>query len=234
MPENQFGQPIGEAVTGWVPSDRPAPKLLTGQHVRLEPLAAEHAEPLFEALCGVEDHSLWTYRADEPPASVGEMARYVAEHAESRQGTTYAVVPTAGPGAGTARGLTSLMRDDPANGSIEVGGVIYARDLQRTAAATEATYLLATHVFDLGYRRLEWKLDRLNEPSARAARRLGFREEGTFRQHLVYKDRNRDTTWFALTDADWARVRPRLEEWLDPANFDQQGRQRRRIDVRGG
>ena len=81
-----------------------------------------------------------------------------------------------------------------------------AASLQRTRAATEAIHLLARYLFDdLGYRRFEWKLDCLNAPSARAARRLGFTYEGRFRNAMVYKGRNRDTDWFAMTDADWPR-----------------------------
>lgn len=223
---NEFGQPVGQSMPGWAGVARPAAAALTGHHVSLEPLAAEHVPALFQHLCGPDDRSLWTYRSDEMPASLAQLAELVA----SAAATTYAVVPT----AGEAHGMTSLLRDDPANGSIEVGSVIYSRDLQRTAAGTEATYLLARHVFGLGYRRLEWKLDSLNVASARSARRLGFREEGTFRQHRVYKGRSRDTQWFALTDRDWARVRPLLEGWLDPDNFDGSGQQRRRLVVPAG
>ena len=224
MPSNEHGQPIGEPVPEWTPRERPAPTALEGHFVRLDPVSAEHAQPLFDSLCGADDQLLWTYRSDEAPSSISEMARYVAALAASTAATTYAVVPTS---AGEARGLSSLMRDDPANGVIEVGAVIYARELQRTPATTEATYLLAKHVFDdLGYRRFEWKLDSLNEPSAAAARRLGFSEEGVFRQHMVYKGRNRDTLWFAMTDADWPGIKTRLEAWLSPNNFDEDGRQR--------
>ena len=119
------------------------------------------------------------------------------------------------------------MRVDPAHGSAEVGAILYARSLRRTRAATEAIHLLARYLFDdLGYRRFEWKLDCLNEPSARAARRLGFTYEGRFRNAMVYKGRNRDTDWFAMTDADWPRIRDAHERWLDPANFDDAGAQR--------
>jgi RimJ/RimL family protein N-acetyltransferase len=87
-------------------------------------------------------------------------------------------------------------------------------------------YLMARHVFDdLGYRRYEWKCDSGNEPSRRAAARLGFTFEGTFRNALVYKGRNRDTDWFSITDAEWPAVRARLEAWLAPENFDAEGRQ---------
>jgi len=80
-------------------------------------------------------------------------------------------------------------------------------------------FLVARHVFALGYRRYEWKCDALNEPSRRAAERLGFTYEGRFRNALVYKNRNRDTDWFSITDAEWPRLAVGFEKWLDPANF---------------
>jgi hypothetical protein len=85
---------------------------------------------------------------------------------------------------------------------------------------TEAMALLASLVFDeLGYRRYEWKCDALNAPSRRAATRLGFVYEGTFRQAVVVKGRNRDTAWFSITDAEWPRLKVAYERWLSPANF---------------
>ena len=79
------------------------------------------------------------------------------------------------------------------------GSVTYGERLKRTRAATEVQYLLAQYVFEtLHYRRYEWKCDALNEPSRRAAERLGFTYEGTFRQAVVYKDRNRDTAWYSI------------------------------------
>ena len=102
--------------------------------------------------------------------------------------------------------------------------------LQRTRQATEAIYLLARDVFDdLGYRRFEWKCDSLNLPSRRAADRFGFIFEGVFRQHMVIKDRNRDTAWFSILDGEWPVVRAAFEAWLAPANFDGEGRQRRSL-----
>ena len=129
--------------------------------------------------------------------------------------------------AGTPVGITSYLRIDHANGTAEVGYITYSAALQRTTAATEAMYLMAAHAFDVvGIRRYEWKCDSLNEPSRRAAARLGFTFEGVFRQAVVTKGRNRDTAWFAITDDEWPRLRAAFEAWLDPANFDDQGRQR--------
>jgi RimJ/RimL family protein N-acetyltransferase len=88
-------------------------------------------------------------------------------------------------------------------------------------------YLMASHVFDhLGYRRYEWKCNALNEPSRRAALRLGFTFEGIFRQHMVVKDRSRDSAWFSMLDREWPVRKKAFEAWLEPGNFDEQGRQR--------
>jgi RimJ/RimL family protein N-acetyltransferase len=88
---------------------------------------------------------------------------------------------------------------------------------------------MISHAFDLGYRRVEWKCDALNEASRRAAARFGFAYEGVFRQHMVIKGRNRDTAWFAITDNDWPRLRTAFETWLAPENFDAQGQQKRAL-----
>ena len=123
--------------------------------------------------------------------------------------------------------MASYLNIVPANGCIEIGHIWFAPPLQKTRAATEAIFLMIRHAFeDLAYRRVEWKCDSLNEASRRAARRFGFTYEGTFRQHMVVKGRNRDTAWFAMLDHEWPRVRAAFERWLDPDNFDAAGRQR--------
>jgi RimJ/RimL family protein N-acetyltransferase len=137
-----------------------------------------------------------------------------------------AILSTAGAGLGIA----AYLRIDPAMGSAEVGSILYAAALQRTTGATEAMALMARHVFDdLGYRRYEWKCDSLNAPSRAAATRLGFRYEGRFRNAVVYKGRNRDTDWFAMTDGDWPGVKAAYAAWLDPENFEPDGAQRRSL-----
>ena len=223
---NEHGQPIGEPVPDWVPRPRPAPVTLVGQTVRLEPLDDTHADSLSATLGSPQDAPLWTYRPDEMPPDRAAMASWVGGVAAWPEWVPFVLVPT----GGVASGLATLMRIESDTGSVEVGGVIVARSLQRTRTATEAMVLLMRHVFeDLGYRRYEWKLDALNAPSAAAARRLGFRYEGRFRNAVVYKGRNRDTDWFAMTDDDFARLRSAYDGWLDPTNFDADGRQRRSL-----
>ena len=128
-------------------------------------------------------------------------------------------------GSGAVRGFASYLRLDPPNGAVEIGSILYSPTLQRTTAATEAIYLMIRHAFANGCRRVEWKCDALNAPSVAAGERLGFRYEGTFRNATHYKGRNRDTAWFAITLEDWPETRAALESWLDPSNFDAEGRQ---------
>src|SRR5204862_1171815 len=130
---------------------------------------------------------------------------------------------------GQPAGVARYLRIAPANGSIEVGHIHYAPRLQRRPAATEAMYLLMMRAFELGYRRYEWKCDALNALSRAAAQRLGLSFEGIFRQAGVYKDRNRDTAWYAAIDSEWPALREAFEAWLAPGNFDGEGRQRTRL-----
>lgn len=224
MPEtNAFDQEIGDVVPDWSPRPWPTPVRLEGRYVVLEPLTTEHAADLHAALCGPDDRALWTYRPTEPPAGVPEMAALIQEHLDADGMETFALAPV----GERAQGIASYMRIEPAHGQVEIAGVLYARTLQRTRAATEAIHLTMAHAFDtLGYRRFEWKCDALNEPSRRAAARLGFHYEGRFRNHLVTKGRNRDTDWFSVTSEEWPALRAAHEAWLDPANFDEHGVQR--------
>ncbi|WP_028652427.1 GNAT family N-acetyltransferase [Nocardioides halotolerans] len=224
MPEvNEFGQPVGDVVPGWAPRARPDAVTLEGRYVVVAPLAPDHAADLVASVCGQDDRSLWTYRPTEPPADLEEMTAFIARTLTTPDLLSFVLVPRGRAPAGIA----SYTRLDPATGQVEVAGVLFARALQRTRAATEAIHLLMRYAFDdLGYRRFEWKCDALNEPSRRAALRLGFTYEGRFRNHMVTKGRNRDTDWFSVTDAEWPAVRAAHERWLDPANFDDEGHQR--------
>ncbi len=208
----------------WKPVPAPGPVTLRGRYVTLEPLDAErHAAALWQAVRGHDE--LWAWLADGPYGSQAALRRALAEKQAARDAVFLAIVPAA---TGLAAGYASFMRIDPANGVVEVGNILLAPALQRTTAATEAMALMAGHVFDyLGYRRYEWKCNAENGPSRRAALRLGFTFEGIFRQHMVVKGRNRDTAWYAMLDHEWPARKQAFEAWLDPANFDSEGRQKR-------
>jgi RimJ/RimL family protein N-acetyltransferase len=216
------GPPVEPLPSGRTPEREPLP----GIQVRLEPVeVAEHAPSLYVlSHTRAEDAALWTYLPYGPFADRGAFERWLVERARSSDPLFFAVIEEQ---SGRACGMTSYLNIVPAHGSIEIGHIWFAPPLQKTRAATEAIFLMMRHVFDdLGYRRLEWKCNALNEASMRAARRFGFTYEGTFRQHMVVKGRNRDTAWFALLDREWPAVRAAFERWLAPNNFDAAGRQR--------
>lgn len=227
---NALGQPIGEPLDGWEPRPLPPPAPLEGRLCRLEPLdPARHLEALFAANSLDADGRNWTYLPYGPWDSIESYGAWFEAAAASADPLWFAIVSRE---SARAIGVASYLRIDPANGAIEVGHLAFSPLLQRTAAATEALYLLARRAFEeLGYRRLEWKCDSFNEPSRAAALRLGFRYEGMFRQAVVMKGRNRDNAWFSMLDGEWPAVRAALEAWLDPANFDEQGRQRRALSA---
>jgi RimJ/RimL family protein N-acetyltransferase len=209
----------------WRPAALPAREPIEGNLVRLEPLEAlKHGDDLFAETAGAD--STWDYLGYGPFSGRDEFARWLEHRAPLDDPLTFAIIDRA---SGTARGLASFMRMDPANGVIEIGHIWLSPRLQRTRQATEAIYLMSRYAFELGNRRLEWKCDALNAASRRAAERFGFVLEGVFRQHMVIKGRNRDTTWYSITDAEWPSRRAAFEAWLAPGNFDSGGRQRRAL-----
>jgi RimJ/RimL family protein N-acetyltransferase len=200
--------------------------VLHGDHVALHPLDPErHGDDLYAAAHDQRDPLIWKYLAYGPwPDDRAGFDAHLAEQAASTDPRFYAVVLK---DTNKAVGVVSYLRIDAVHGVIEIGHIWFGPALQRTPAATETVYLLARHAFDdLGHRRLEWKCDAANARSQAAARRFGFTYEGTFRQHMIVKGRNRDTAWFAIVDGDWPAVRAGFEAWLAPENFARDGTQR--------
>jgi RimJ/RimL family protein N-acetyltransferase len=227
-PTNAFSQPIGHPLPDWTARPAPPRTPLGGRFCRLEPLEAKrHAAALHEAHSFDAEGRNWTYLPYGPFESAAAYSRWV-ESAESQEDPQFfAIVLEA---SGRPVGVASFLRIVPEMGVIEVGHLSFSPALQRTPAATEAMFLMMRRVFrELGYRRYEWKCDALNAPSRRAAERLGFRYEGTFRQMHVVKGRNRDTAWFSILDSEWPGLEPAFERWLAPGNFDDAGAQRRSL-----
>jgi RimJ/RimL family protein N-acetyltransferase len=216
--------PLGD----WKPRPRPARSALEGAYCRLEPLdPARHGDELFAASLapGAEDRFRFLF---ESPDDRAGFAAWLARAAASEDPLYFGVIDRA---SGRCEGRQALMRIVPEHGVIEVGGILWGPAIARTRVATDALFVSARHAFDeLGYRRFEWKCNARNAPSIRAARRFGFKYEGTFRQHMVSKGQNRDTAWFSITDGEWPRLRRAFERWLAPANFDPQGRQLARLE----
>jgi len=210
----------------WTPAARPARDAIEGELVRLEPVDVErHEKDLYAAQAGAPE--IWEYLPDGPFAGAADFHRWLVGRAASDDPLFYSIVDRA---SARALGMASYLRITPDHGVIEVGYIWYSPALQRTRMATEAMYVMARQVFDdLGYRRYEWKCNALNEPSRRAALRLGFTFEGVFRQHMVVKDRNRDTAWYSMLDSEWPAAKAAFEAWLRPENFDAGGRQLRAL-----
>lgn len=219
-------QPIGAALPDWRPPPYPATAALTGRYCELVGLdAAAHTAPLYAAFQEDAKGSDWTYLPYGPFATEADFEQWTRWAAGSSDPLFFAIRDE----RGHVSGVASYLRIHPDVGTVEVGHIHFAPRMQRTRAATEAMVLMMRHAFELGYRRYEWKCDALNAPSRRAALRLGFTFEGVFRQATIYKGRNRDTAWYAVIDAEWPRLRDRFESWLDPANFDDRGRQVRAL-----
>jgi RimJ/RimL family protein N-acetyltransferase len=207
------------------PAQRPTPVVLPGRMVTLSPFhQASQAKALYDATHGPEKDNLWRYMNEGPFAGPAEYEAAFSQKQKSVDPLFLAIIDNA---TGLPVGQASYLRIEPAHRSIEVGHIIFTPALQRSPGATEAMYLMARHVFNhLGYRRYEWKCNALNQPSRRAALRLGFTFEGIFRQHLIVKGRNRDTAWFSMLDSEWPQLQSNFEQWLAPSNFDAAGRQR--------
>jgi len=210
----------------WNPAPRPGPVTLRGRTVTLEPLNAErHSGDLWQTVEAQDE--VWDWLFDGPYATEADFRRAIDEKQAGTTAIFLAIIPIE---TEKAAGYASFMRIEPARGVIEVGNILLSPSLQRTTAATEAMFLMASHVFDhLGYRRYEWKCNALNQPSRRAAQRLGFTFEGIFRQHMVVKGRNRDTAWFSMLDSEWPARKQAFESWLAPANFNADGTQRKTL-----
>lgn len=213
---------------GTEPAKRPQRTELAGRVVDVVPLnPVVHADALFAGAGGEQNEGLWRYLFEGPFAVREAFNAHLRQKALSEDPLFFAILDRR---SGDAVGYAAFMRIEPLHRVIEVGSILYTPRLQRTIGATEAMYLMARHVFeDLGYRRYEWKCNAQNEPSRKAALRLGFSFEGIFRQHMIIKGRNRDTAWFSMLDSEWPKRKVAFERWLDHSNFDASGRQKRSL-----
>ncbi|SJZ79451.1 GNAT family N-acetyltransferase [Consotaella salsifontis] len=209
------------------PRALPGAETMSGRSVDIVPIVDESRfGELCETFAGI-DEAQWRYLGYGPFGDADELLAALRKTAFSSGLLLHAIVPK---DSGKASGWIAFMRADPANGVIEIGHVSLGPALKRSRAATEGFFLMMRRAFDeLGYRRLEWKCDSGNQPSRQAAARLGFTYEGTFRQHMVVKGRNRDTAWFSIIDGEWPALKAAFEAWLADDNFDGSGQQKRRL-----
>ena len=212
----------------WTPRPTPGLTALEGRLVRLEPLDwAEHGEGLFAAVGGEANAAIWSWMPVGPFPDSDALKVFLLTARERDLWKTLVIRDRA---SSDVLGMATYMHIREAHGSAEIGCVAFGPKLTRTAHATEALSLMAGHVFDLGYRRYEWKCNFGNLASKRAAERFGFTFEGVFRNDMVTKGKSRDTAWYSITGAEWPALRPALEQWLAPGNFGTDGRQARTLE----
>ena len=225
---NHLGQRIGFPVEDWQARRTPPRTVMEGRYCRVEPIDPDrHAGDLHQANLEDVEHRIWTYLPYGPFSTLDAYQQWLEFCCLGDDPLFYAIVDVE---QGKTLGVASYLRINPDVGVIEVGHINFSPALQRTRAATEAMFLMMCRVFEeLGYRRYEWKCDALNAGSQTAAERLGFQFEGVFRQATIYKDRNRDTAWYAIIDKHWPVLKQAFERWLNPRNFDAQGQQQERL-----
>lgn len=226
---NALGQEVGMSLPDWKVPAWPGDTPMVGRHCTVRRVLAELDAPaLFQAHALDVEGRQWTYLPYGPFPDVVAYQSWLAQQALTRDPLFFAIVDHCSQ---QAVGLAAYLRISPEAGTVETGHLQFSPLLQRTVLATEAMYLMMRRVFELGYRRYEWKCNALNQASRQAAERLGFVFEGVFRQATVVKGRNRDTAWYALLDSEWPLAQMALEHWLAPENFDAQGRQKQSLDI---
>lgn len=213
-------------LTDWVPRAAPPKDLeFDGRYVRLERFdAACHAAAVHAR--AVDHPGLWDYMLGGPYTDSASYGAAVEALDQNEDHQFYALYDK---DLGDFAGHASYLRINPDHGTIELGHILLTPSMQRSRAATEAWSLMMAWAFDAEYRRFEWKCNAANAASCKAAERLGFSFEGTHRQALVVKGKNRDTAWFSVLDSEWPGVQNALQAWLQPTNFTKEGRQRRSL-----
>lgn len=190
------------------------PITLEGSVVRLEPLRREHAEIFWDvAKADVEDIFRWIPYVVKTRADFQKFVDKAFLEQERGESVVFATVERS---SGKIIGSTRFMNIDRANRRVEIGSTWIAKPWQRTAVNTEAKYLMLRHAFEVwGCARVELKTDALNEKSRNAILRIGAKEEGTLRRHVVtWTGRIRDSVYFSILDSEWTEAKARLEAKL--------------------
>ena len=225
---NDRAQIVGYSVPNWTTRPFPDKKTHTGQYCILQKIDKKvHFDDLYRFFGPESNSETWTYLSLNHFKNRDTFWNYLTKIEHEKQSIYYAIVDKS---TQKVLGSFALVAIDQENGSVEIGYVIYSDSMKKTKIATEAQFLLMTYVFDqLGYRRYVWMCDDCNEASKHAATRLGFSFEGIFRNMWVYKNRNRDTAWFSITDYEWPSIKNRMEKWLNKSNFDNEGIQKNKL-----
>ena len=220
-----LGNPINRG-----PWDFPRRQNLRGKYVRLEPLAEEHMDDLWSFASAAPDS--FSYLRYGPFQTREQLAELISDLSTREDQPFWAVIGA----QGRAEGWLSICDVYQSDGAFEIGSIWFAPSLQGSREGREAIFLLmCLGMDDFHYERLVWRCQAQNEGSFRAAINLGFKHEGTWRNAMVYDNWQRDIAWFSILRSEWSSCRTAFEEWFSPDNFDENGKQIKRLqDLRRG
>ena len=208
----------------------PTKQRLVGQYSILEPIdVKKHAEDLYKNYSKDKKNLIWIYLPCGPFKNINLFKKWLRSFCLNNDPFFYVIYSKRHK---TFCGMASYLNITPEHGTIEVGHINYSPLLQNTTEGTEVMYLMMKNAFDkLGYRRYEWKCNNLNVASKKAAKRLGFRFEGVFRQSFIVKKRNRDTAWFSIIDKEWVKYKNNYRKYLKNSNFNEKLVQKRKLKL---
>ena len=208
----------------------PLRKNFEGRHVVLEPLIiSRHSKDLYNNFLRDKKNIIWKYLPYGPFKSYGSFKKWLKSFCLNKDPFFYAIYSKRHR---QYCGMASYLRIIPEHGSIEVGHINYSPILQNTVEGTEAMYLMMKNSFEVsGNRRYEWKCNNLNSASKKAAKRLGFKFEGVFRQMFIFKGRNRDSAWFSIIDKEWKKHKKKYLSFLKQSNFDNKLNQKKKLKI---
>ena len=208
----------------------PLNKKIIGKYSYLEPLKIKkHAKDLFSNFLRDKKNIIWEYLPYGPFKSYGSFKKWLKSFCLNKDPFFYAIYSKRHR---QYCGMASYLRITPEHGSIEVGHINYSLILQNTVEGTEVMYLMMKNAFEvLGNRRYEWKCNNLNSASKNAAKRLGFKFEGVFRQMFIFKGRNRDSAWFSIIDKEWKKHKKKYLSFLKQSNFDNKLNQKKKLKI---
>ena len=223
--KQKFGAPVK-----FKKAKLPSRKNFRGQYVVLEPIIiSRHSKDLYNNFLRDKKNIIWEYLPYGPFKSYGSFKKWLKSFCLNKDPFFYAIYSKRHR---QYCGMASYLRITPEHGSIEVGHINYSPILQNTVEGTEAMYLMMKNVFEvLGNRRYEWKCNNLNSASKKAAKRLGFKFEGVFRQMFIFKGRNRDSAWFSIIDKEWKKHKKKYLSFLKQSNFDNKLNQKKKLKI---
>jgi RimJ/RimL family protein N-acetyltransferase len=224
---NLYGQQLGREITDWVKKSPPEKVTLHGHYCIVCPLSVDHAEDLYHEWQSIDDDRDWTYLSDSKPTTKEQAYQYLRNLSADKEKLYFSVKDKE---TGSVHGFFCINKIDLHNGNFAISEINWAPPMKRTRLSTESLFLIINYFMEtLKYRRCEWRTNCLNAPAIRSAERIGFKQEGILRDKKVTKGHSEDIALFSITAIDWMETAEVLKAWLRKENFDERGRQIKKI-----